>query len=128
MPLFAHLFSRSLLSCQTASILRYSLILLQPIHFLKQLMIVFYPCLFLMKLLGELLLERHNFSIMTKYIADAENLKLIMNLLKSEKKQIAFEAFHCFKVIKYCSMVFAHRPFLDWFCNTFGFIHAQRLQ
>ncbi|KAA0196235.1 Calcium binding protein 39 [Fasciolopsis buskii] len=51
-----------------------------------------------LKLLGELLLERHNFSIMTKYIADAENLKLIMNLLKSEKKQIAFEAFHCFKV------------------------------
>ncbi|VDP87317.1 unnamed protein product [Echinostoma caproni] len=50
-----------------------------------------------LKLLGELLLERHNFSVMTKYIADPENLKLIMNLLKSEKKQIAFEAFHCFK-------------------------------
>ncbi|CAL8079023.1 unnamed protein product [Calicophoron daubneyi] len=51
-----------------------------------------------LKLLGELLLERHNFSIMTKYIADPENLKIIMNLLRSERKQIAFEAFHCFKV------------------------------
>ncbi|TGZ71133.1 hypothetical protein CRM22_002810 [Opisthorchis felineus] len=51
-----------------------------------------------LKLLGELLLERHNFSVMTRYIADPENLKIIMNLLKSEKKQIAFEAFHCFKV------------------------------
>lgn len=51
-----------------------------------------------LKLLGELLLERHNFSIMTRYIADPENLKTMMNLLKSEKKQIAFEAFHCFKV------------------------------
>ncbi|KAF5397453.1 hypothetical protein PHET_09200 [Paragonimus heterotremus] len=49
-------------------------------------------------LLGELLLERHNFSVMTRYIADPENLKVIMNLLTSEKKQIAFEAFHCFKV------------------------------
>ncbi|KAF8570837.1 hypothetical protein P879_04527 [Paragonimus westermani] len=51
-----------------------------------------------LKLLGELLLERHNFSVMTRYIADPENLKVIMNLLTSEKKQIAFEAFHCFKV------------------------------
>ncbi|KAK4472357.1 hypothetical protein MN116_003618 [Schistosoma mekongi] len=51
-----------------------------------------------LKLLGELLLDRHNISIMTKYIADPENLKVIMNMLKSKEKQIAFEAFHCFKV------------------------------
>jgi calcium binding protein 39 len=51
-----------------------------------------------LKLLSELLLERANFSIMRRYIDDVENLKLIMNLLKAPEKQIAFEAFHCFKV------------------------------
>uniref|UniRef100_A0A5K3ERM0 Calcium-binding protein 39-like n=1 Tax=Mesocestoides corti TaxID=53468 RepID=A0A5K3ERM0_MESCO len=51
-----------------------------------------------LKLLGELLLDRHNSEIMNRYIADPENLKLMMNLLKSKEKQIAFETFHCFKV------------------------------
>ncbi|PAA61460.1 hypothetical protein BOX15_Mlig012740g2 [Macrostomum lignano] len=51
-----------------------------------------------LKLLGEILLDRHNYGIMTRYIASAEHLKLIMNALKSRQKQIAFEAFHCFKV------------------------------
>ncbi|VUZ54435.1 unnamed protein product [Hymenolepis diminuta] len=51
-----------------------------------------------LKLLGELLLDRHNSRIMNRYIADPENLKLMMNLLKSKEKQIAFETFHCFKV------------------------------
>ncbi|PAA56127.1 hypothetical protein BOX15_Mlig032685g1 [Macrostomum lignano] len=51
-----------------------------------------------LKLLGELLLDRYNYKVMTLYITNAENLKLIMNALKSRQKQIAFEAFHCFKV------------------------------
>ncbi|PAA56259.1 hypothetical protein BOX15_Mlig013942g2, partial [Macrostomum lignano] len=51
-----------------------------------------------LKLLGEILLDRYNYSVMTKYIASADNLKPIMNALKSRQKQIAFEAFHCFKV------------------------------
>ncbi|VDL99171.1 unnamed protein product [Schistocephalus solidus] len=51
-----------------------------------------------LKLLGELLLDRHNSEVMIRYISDPENLKLMMNLLKSKEKQIAFETFHCFKV------------------------------
>ncbi|KAJ3068525.1 mo25 protein [Quaeritorhiza haematococci] len=51
-----------------------------------------------LKLLGELLLDRTNFNIMTKYIANAENLKLMMNLLRDKSRNIQFEAFHVFKV------------------------------
>ncbi|XP_040269344.1 calcium-binding protein 39-like, partial [Bufo bufo] len=51
-----------------------------------------------LKLLGEFLLDRHNFTIMTKYISKPENLKLMMNLLRDESPNIQFEAFHVFKV------------------------------
>jgi len=51
-----------------------------------------------LKLLGELLLDRHNFSVMTKYISNPENLKLMMNMLKEKSRNIQFEAFHVFKV------------------------------
>lgn len=51
-----------------------------------------------LKLLGEMLIERANFNIMTRYIASAENLKLIMNLLLDSRRNIQFEAFHIFKV------------------------------
>lgn len=56
-----------------------------------------------LKLLGELLLDRHNFSIMTRYITNPDNLKLMMNMLKEKSRNIQFEAFHVFKVciIKY---------------------------
>ena len=47
---------------------------------------------------GELLLDRANFTVMTKYIADANNLKLMMTLLKNKSRNIQFEAFHVFKV------------------------------
>ena len=50
------------------------------------------------QLLGEVLLDRTNFNIMTRYIADPENLKLIMIALKDRSKHIQFEAFHVFKV------------------------------
>ncbi|XP_025786174.1 calcium-binding protein 39 [Puma concolor] len=50
-----------------------------------------------LKLLGELLLDRHNFTIMTKYISKPENLKLMMNLLRDKSRNIQFEAFHVFK-------------------------------
>eukprot|EP01133_Synstelium_polycarpum_P007212 gene7212-8376_t len=50
------------------------------------------------KLLGELLLDRSNFNIMTKYISSSANLKLMMNLLKDKSKSIQYEAFHVFKV------------------------------
>lgn len=50
------------------------------------------------KLLGELLLERANVRVLVKYVADPENLKVMMNLLKSSAKSIQWEAFHVFKV------------------------------
>ncbi|CAJ0956443.1 unnamed protein product, partial [Mesorhabditis belari] len=51
-----------------------------------------------LKLLGELLLDRHNFNVMTRYISNPDNLKLMMNLLREKSKSIQFEAFHVFKV------------------------------
>jgi len=51
-----------------------------------------------LKLLGELLLDRANFNIMTKYISNQDNLKLMMNLLRDKSRNIQFEAFHVFKV------------------------------
>nr|CAG4645569.1 EOG090X07E2 [Lynceus sp. MCZ IZ 141354] len=51
-----------------------------------------------LKLLGELLLDRHNFTVMTRYISNPENLKLMMNMLKEKSRNIQFEAFHVFKV------------------------------
>lgn len=51
-----------------------------------------------LKLLGEMLIERANFKIMTRYIASATNLRLIMYLLLDQRKNIQFETFHVFKV------------------------------
>jgi calcium binding protein 39 len=51
-----------------------------------------------LKLLGEILLDRTNFNVMTKYIANEANLKLVMNLLRDKSRNIQFEAFHVFKV------------------------------
>jgi len=51
-----------------------------------------------LKLLGELLLDRANFNIMTKYISEQQNLKLMMLLLRDKSRNIQFEAFHVFKV------------------------------
>lgn len=57
-----------------------------------------FELLLCLQLLGELLLDRHNFTIMTKYISKPENLKLMMNLLRDKSRNIQFEAFHVFKV------------------------------
>merc|ERR1712111_192663 len=51
-----------------------------------------------LKLLGELLLDRHNFSVMTRYISNPDNLKLMMNMLREKSRNIQFEAFHVFKI------------------------------
>jgi calcium binding protein 39 len=51
-----------------------------------------------LKLLGELLLDRTNFTVMTRYISQRSNLKLMMNLLSDSSRTIQFEAFHVFKV------------------------------
>ncbi|KAI5994850.1 mo25 protein [Pisolithus albus] len=51
-----------------------------------------------LKLLGEILLDRANFNVMTRYIAQDANLKMMMNMLRDKSKNIQFEAFHVFKV------------------------------
>ncbi|KAI3657813.1 hypothetical protein MP638_001952 [Amoeboaphelidium occidentale] len=64
-----------------------------------------------LKLLGELLLDRSNFNIMTRYIANATNLKLMMDLLRDKSRNIQFEAFHVFKV--FVANPNKPRPILD---------------
>ncbi|KAG8735046.1 hypothetical protein FRC10_011068 [Ceratobasidium sp. 414] len=51
-----------------------------------------------LKLLGEILLDRANFNVMTRYISVEANLKMMMNLLRDKSRNIQFEAFHVFKV------------------------------
>lgn len=50
------------------------------------------------QLLGELLLDGINVRLMMRYVSDARNLMLMMNLLKDSSRSIQFEAFHVFKV------------------------------
>lgn len=63
-----------------------------------------------LKLLGEILLDRTNFNVMTRYISSEDNLKMMMNLLRDKSKNIQFEAFHVFKV----SLSFTNLPFSFW--------------
>ena len=53
-----------------------------------------------LKLLGELLLDRSNFTTMMRYISSKENLKMMMILLRNKSGNIQFEAFHVFKVAR----------------------------
>lgn len=64
-----------------------------------------------LKLLGELLLDRANFAIMTRYIVSVDNLKLMMNMLRNKSKNIQYEAFHVFKV--FVANPKKTRPILD---------------
>jgi len=50
------------------------------------------------KLLGEILLDRANYSVMTSYVDSGEHLKTIMKLLRDDRKMINYEGFHVFKV------------------------------
>lgn len=51
-----------------------------------------------LNLLAQLLLERSNYNLMTKYIESPENLKLIMLQLKDDRRMVNYEAFHVFKI------------------------------
>lgn len=51
-----------------------------------------------LKLLGEILLDRGNYNVMSIYIMSTDNLKLMMNLLRDRSAHIQYEAFHVFKV------------------------------
>jgi calcium binding protein 39 len=68
------------------------------------------------KLLGELLLDRHNTRTMMTYVADVGNLQLMMNLLKDSSKSIQFEAFHVFKV--FVANPHKTRPVVDVLLNN----------
>jgi len=50
------------------------------------------------KLLGEILLDRSNYSVMTEYVASGEHLKICMNLLRDDRKMVQYEGFHVFKI------------------------------
>ena len=52
----------------------------------------------MIKLLAEFMLDKINFDIMIAFVDDADNLKLIMNLLCSPYETIQFDAFNVFKV------------------------------
>ena len=50
------------------------------------------------KLLGEILLDRANYNVMTAYVDRGEHLKLCMQLLRDDRKMVQYEGFHVFKV------------------------------
>lgn len=52
------------------------------------------------KLLGEILLDRANYNVMTQYVDSGEHLKLCMNLLRDDRKMVQYEGFHVFKVFR----------------------------
>jgi hypothetical protein len=65
------------------------------------------------KLLGEILLDRANYSVMTQYVDSGEHLKIIMKLLRDDRRMINYEGFHVFKVL-FCNSltitIKANRP------------------
>ncbi|KAK7292461.1 hypothetical protein RIF29_08242 [Crotalaria pallida] len=50
------------------------------------------------KLLGDMLLDRSNSAVMTKYVSSRDSLRILMNLLRESSKSIQIEAFHVFKL------------------------------
>ncbi|KAM0937671.1 putative armadillo-like helical protein [Dioscorea sansibarensis] len=50
------------------------------------------------KLLGDILLDRSNSVVMTRYVSTKDNLMILMNLLRESSKNIQIEAFHVFKL------------------------------
>uniref|UniRef100_A0A199UCE2 MO25-like protein At5g47540 n=1 Tax=Manihot esculenta TaxID=3983 RepID=A0A199UCE2_MANES len=49
-------------------------------------------------LLGDILLDRSNSVVMTRYVSSRDNLRILMNLLRESSKSIQTEAFHVFKL------------------------------
>lgn len=50
------------------------------------------------KLLGEVLLDRQFYEVMTRYVDSGDNLKLVMWQLKDDRRMVQYEGFHVFKV------------------------------
>lgn len=53
---------------------------------------------FWLQLLGDMLLDRTNSAVMTRYVSSRDNLRILMNLLRESSKSIQIEAFHVFKL------------------------------
>ncbi|KAK4386743.1 putative MO25-like protein [Sesamum angolense] len=47
---------------------------------------------------GDILLDRSNSAVMTRYVSSLDNLRILMNLLRESSKSIQIEAFHVFKL------------------------------
>lgn len=61
------------------------------------------------KLLGEVLLDRQFYEVMTRYVDSGDNLKLIMWQLKDDRRMVQYEGFHVFKVREFAySPRYAH--------------------
>ena len=52
-----------------------------------------------LKLLGEVLLDRQFYEVMTRYVDSGENLKLIMYQLKDDRRMVQYEAFPSLQLI-----------------------------
>ncbi|KAL2483718.1 putative MO25-like protein [Forsythia ovata] len=50
------------------------------------------------KLLGDILLDRSNSSVMIHYVSSKDNMRVLMNLLRESHKSIQIDAFHVFKL------------------------------
>ncbi|KAK4341890.1 hypothetical protein RND71_037706 [Anisodus tanguticus] len=50
------------------------------------------------QLLGDILLDRSNSAVMTRYVSSKDNLRILMNLLREASKNIQLDAFHVFKL------------------------------
>ncbi|XP_021274417.1 putative MO25-like protein At5g47540 isoform X2 [Herrania umbratica] len=50
------------------------------------------------KLLGDMLLDRSNASVMVRYVSSLDNMRIMMNLLRDSKKTIKLDTFHVFKL------------------------------
>ncbi|KAK3671827.1 Hym1p [Recurvomyces mirabilis] len=73
-----------------------------------------------LKLLGEVLLDRQFYEVMTRYVDSGENLKLIMYQLKDDRRMVQYEAFHVFKI-------FAANPNKSFEVQKFLVMNKQRL-
>ncbi|EME42467.1 hypothetical protein DOTSEDRAFT_73334 [Dothistroma septosporum NZE10] len=72
------------------------------------------------KLLGEVLLDRQFYEVMTRYVASGDNLKLVMWQLKDDRRMVQYEAFHVFKI-------FAANPNKSTEVQKFLIMNKQRL-
>jgi hypothetical protein len=64
------------------------------------------------KLLGEVLLDRQFYEVMTRYVDSGDNLKLIMWQLKDDRRMVQYEGFHVFKVRKEHSLFDGSKSFI----------------